>query len=264
MILKVEAGTFAQLELLETLDLSSNGLRSVPSDIFNLPHLRKLYLADNELKNEGFASIKKPVRAPLAYLNIAITEIDKIPDFGILAELISLNVSGNTLKQLTARQFAPLCQLKFVDLNQTKVDACQCSKINLFMEIELKRSPILKCGVAPKSKLTNHFLEDKFCWFLWLLDCNLRDNSTALEAKDYLTCINVQKELIQKARTSSAEIPWPPIILCSIIALLFIVMIYVHCTGGKPTNRPQQIETIHDSSENELPVNPNSRNTLIM
>lgn len=155
MILKVEAGTFSQLELLETLDLSSNGLRSVPSDILNLPFLRKLYLADNELHNEGFNAIKKPVRAPLVYLNIAITEIDRIPDLGILAELLTLNVSGNTLKQLTPQQFAPLCQLKFVDLNQTRVDACQCLKINIFMEIELKRSPILKCGAAPKSKFQN-------------------------------------------------------------------------------------------------------------
>lgn len=162
MILKVEAGTFSQLELLETLDLSSNGLTSVPSDILNLPSLRKLYLADNELYNEGFKSIKKPVRAPLVYLNIALTEIDRIPDLGILAELLTLNVSGNILKQLTPQQFAPLCQIKFVDLNQTKVDGCQCLKINIFMEIELKRSPILNCGTAPKSKYKNIFKDNIF------------------------------------------------------------------------------------------------------
>lgn len=148
MILKVEAGTFSQLDVLETLDLSNNGLVRVPSEIFSMPYLRKLYLADNELRNEGFASIMKPVKAPLVYLNLASTEIDRIPDLGILPELMHLNLSMNTLKQLTPQQFAPLCQIKQVDLNGTKVSACQCLKINFFMERELKRLPILNCGVA--------------------------------------------------------------------------------------------------------------------
>lgn len=153
MILKVEAGTFSHLELLETLDLSSNGLRVVPPEIFNLPVLRKLYLADNELRNEGFATIKPPVKAPLVYLNIASTEIDRIPDLGILPELFHLNLSMNILNQLTPEQFAPLCQIKYVDLNGTKVGGCQCIKINVFMERELKRLPIMDCGgTNPTSK----------------------------------------------------------------------------------------------------------------
>lgn len=156
MILKVEAGTFAQLELLETLDLSSNGLRTVPPEIFNLPFLRKLYLADNELRNEGFAGVKKPIKAPLVYMNLASTEIDRIPDLGILPELFHLNVSNNLLKQLTPEQFAPLCQIKYVDLNRTQVVGCQCVKINVFIEQELKRLPVLDCGnTNPASEFVN-------------------------------------------------------------------------------------------------------------
>lgn len=154
MILTVKPGTFEQLEQLEALDLSSNGLTRVPAEIFHLPCLRKLYLADNELKNEGFMQIKKPVTAPLAYLNIASTEIDRIPDLGILPELFHLNVSNNNLKLLTPEQFAPLCQIKYVDLNGTNVVPCQCLIINIFMENELKRLPILDCGVAPKSEFS--------------------------------------------------------------------------------------------------------------
>lgn len=149
----MEAGTFAKLELLETLDLSNNGLTVVPPEIFGLTSLRKLYLAENELHNEGFSIIKKPVKAPLVYLNIASTEIDKIPDLGILPELFYLNISLNILKQLAPEQFAPLCQIKHVDLNGTKVGGCQCVKINIFMEQELKRLPILDCGgTKPSSK----------------------------------------------------------------------------------------------------------------
>ena len=158
MILKVEAGTFSLLELLETLDLSNNGLRTVPPDIFNLPMLRKLYLADNELRNEGFASIKRPVKAPLVYLSIASTEIDRIPDLGILPGLFHLNISMNLLKQLTPEQFAPLCQIKYVDLNGTKVGGCQCVKINMFMDQELKRLPILDCGGTNPASKKNHKL----------------------------------------------------------------------------------------------------------
>lgn len=146
--MKVEAGTFSELTLLETLDLSNNGLVAVPSEIFTLPYLRKLYLADNELRNEGFANIMKPVKAPLVYLNLASTEIGRIPDFGVLPELLHLNLSMNVLKKLTPQQFAPLCQIKQVDLNGTKVGACQCLQINFFMERELKRLPILECEVA--------------------------------------------------------------------------------------------------------------------
>lgn len=152
MILKVEAGTFAPLTRLETLDLSSNGLRSIPPDIMYLPRLRKLYLADNELKSEGFAVIRKPIIAPLNYLNLASNEIDRVPDLGILPELQQLNLSMNTLSELSAEQFAPLCQLKFVDLNDSKVEACLCAQINVFMEEELKRLPILDCGKTPSSK----------------------------------------------------------------------------------------------------------------
>lgn len=151
MILRVEAGTFAQLEDLETLDLSSNGLRIVPTEIFNLPRLRKLYLADNELKVEGFLSVRQPVLAPIGFLNLASTEIDRIPDFGILPELYHLNLSMNMLTALEPEQFAPLCQIKTVDINGTGVEGCKCLQINVFVEEELNRLPILDCGKAPTS-----------------------------------------------------------------------------------------------------------------
>lgn len=153
MILKIEVGTFSQLPLLETLDLSQNGLRFVPPEIFALPNLRNLYLADNEIKNEAFNSIVKPVKAPLIYLNLASTEIDKVPDLGILPELLHLNLSMNAFKHLAPEQFAPLCQLKEVDLNKTNIEACQCHKINFFIENELQRLPILTCSAIPSSKL---------------------------------------------------------------------------------------------------------------
>lgn len=146
--MRVEAGTFATLPLLETLDLSSNGLIYVPPDIFSLANLRKLYLAENELHNLAFQNISRPIKAPLEYLNLARTEITKVPNFGIMPDLYHLNISWNSMNDIAPHQFASFCQLKEVDLNETNVEPCECEGINIFMQVELNRSPILHCKPA--------------------------------------------------------------------------------------------------------------------
>lgn len=152
MIVEIEPGTFAQLAELEALDLSKNSLRFVMPEVLNLPRLRNFYIAENLLMNVGFSLIQKPVKAPLERLNIAATKIDQIPDFGILPDLIHLNISKNSLTHLAAEQFAPLCQLNDVDLNKTEVEACHCAQINHFMKRDPERHPLLKCEAAPSSK----------------------------------------------------------------------------------------------------------------
>jgi leucine-rich repeat transmembrane neuronal protein 1/2 len=156
-ITKIETGTFSELSSLETLDLSDNTFREVPAEIMNLPRLRKLSLVEIELTNSGFMKIKKPVKAPLVYLNIAETEIDKIPDFGILPSLKVLNMSKNSLTDLTPEQFAPLCRIEIVDISDSEVDPCQCAKINFFIENELMKFPILSCEKPPKGKFYQDF-----------------------------------------------------------------------------------------------------------
>lgn len=151
--MKIETGTFSVLNSLETLDLSDNAFREVIPEILDLPNLRKLSMAEIELKNEGFVKINKPIKAPLTHLNIAETDIDKIPDFGILPSLKILNISMNPLKQLKAEQFAPMCRIEIVDINETEVTACQCAKINYFIENELQRNPILNCEKPTSSEL---------------------------------------------------------------------------------------------------------------
>jgi insulin-like growth factor-binding protein complex acid labile subunit len=154
-IAKIETGTFAVLTDLRTLDLSDNSFREVLPEILDLPNLNKLSVAEIELKNDGFHKIRKPIKAPLMVLNIAETDIDQIPDFGILPSLKELNISFNTLTHIKAEQFAPLCRIETVDINETEISACDCSKINFFIENELQRSPLLKCEKTPKSKFFN-------------------------------------------------------------------------------------------------------------
>ena len=96
MINRIEDETFAKLNYLEALDLSGNGLLEVPPEIFNLPLLRNLYLADNSFTDRGFEKLQdlsKPLRAPLKILNIANNRLFKMPDFGILPDLYTLNIS---------------------------------------------------------------------------------------------------------------------------------------------------------------------------
>lgn len=90
LIKRIDSGTFAQLDSLEVLDLSDNNLREVPAELIELPNLRRLYLADNDLRNEGFATMERPIRAPLESLNIANTEIERIPNFGLMPLLTLL------------------------------------------------------------------------------------------------------------------------------------------------------------------------------
>jgi leucine-rich repeat transmembrane neuronal protein 1/2 len=151
-IAKIEVGTFSLLTSLETLDLSDNSFREVPPEIMDLPNLKKLSMAEIELKNEGFYKIRKPVIAPLIFLNIAETDINQIPDFGILPSLKVLNISMNALTQLKAEQFAPLCRIYTVDINETEVTACHCAKISFFIENELQRNSPLKCEKPSNSK----------------------------------------------------------------------------------------------------------------
>jgi leucine-rich repeat transmembrane neuronal protein 1/2 len=96
MINSIEDDTFANLVYLEALDLSGNGLRDVPPEIFSLPLLRNLYIADNGFGDRGFDKVKalaKPLKAPLKILSIANNRLFQIPDLGILPELYKLNLS---------------------------------------------------------------------------------------------------------------------------------------------------------------------------
>ena len=137
MINSIEDDTFSMLENLEALDISSNGLVDVPPELFMLPMLRNLYMADNSFKDNSFETldkISKPLKAPLRLLSIADNRLTKLPDLGILPELYKLNISLNAMGTLTPQQFSPFCNLKEVDMNNTKMGSCQCEEVTRFLQ----------------------------------------------------------------------------------------------------------------------------------
>lgn len=173
MINHIEDDTFAKLTNIEALDLSGNGLLEVPPEIFNLPLLRNLYIADNSFGDRGFETLEKvpkPIRAPIKILSIANNRLYKIPAFGILPELYKLNISSNPMRDLTPQQFSPFCHMKEIDLNNTVMEKCRCEEVTRFL-LKKREAYLLSsfyCDVISSGGLKTLFHR---------LSCNLSHNS---------------------------------------------------------------------------------------
>ncbi|XP_023177753.1 immunoglobulin superfamily containing leucine-rich repeat protein 2 isoform X1 [Drosophila hydei] len=131
MILSVEPGTFAPLTSLQEVDLSNNGLTTIPMELFSLPRLRNLYIDSNDLwqLHQDIETLERPIRAPLEYLNMANCELHDIPDLGILPNLWQLNVSTNPLTNFHIEKLANMCHLRVIDLMRTQINSCDCQQV---------------------------------------------------------------------------------------------------------------------------------------
>nr|XP_013119078.1 unnamed protein product [Stomoxys calcitrans] len=132
LIQTVEPGTFSDLKSLQEIDLSNNGLLTIPMELLQLPSLRNLYIDSNELINmeRDLEALETPIRAPLEYINVADCGLQDIPNFGILPKLWHINASMNPLMDLSIERFANWCNLKSIDLTQSKLNQCQCQQVN--------------------------------------------------------------------------------------------------------------------------------------
>uniref|UniRef100_A0A336LUZ4 CSON001690 protein n=1 Tax=Culicoides sonorensis TaxID=179676 RepID=A0A336LUZ4_CULSO len=132
IIIEIENGTFSQLTGLEALDLSYNGLSTIPLELLYMERLRNLYIAGNKLSrlDHDINSLSRPITAPLQVLSLAETYITQLPKLGILPDLWQLNISGNSLNGLKFDQFQGFCGLKTVDFNNSHVPVCECRIID--------------------------------------------------------------------------------------------------------------------------------------
>ncbi|XP_034478800.1 leucine-rich repeat-containing protein 4B [Drosophila innubila] len=131
MILSVEPGTFEPLTALQEVDLSNNGLTTIPMELFQLPKLRNLYIDSNDLRNlhHDLQLLETPIGAPLEYLNVANCELHDIPDLGILPNLWQLNASLNPLSNFNVDKLGNLCHLRVIDLTKTQMSPCSCQRV---------------------------------------------------------------------------------------------------------------------------------------
>lgn len=136
MIQFIQPGTFSHLTALEEIDLANNALLTIPSELFQLPSLRNLYVDSNDLYDldETLETLEKPIRAPLEYLNVANCGLQKIPRLGILPYILHLNASMNPLQAAVAQDFVPMCHIKSLDLRKTTMDPCNCLAIVEYLE----------------------------------------------------------------------------------------------------------------------------------
>lgn len=81
--------------------------------------------------NKLIQKLQKPIAAPLQKVFLADCRLSSLPDFGILPELVQLNVSFNRFDEIVPQQFSPLCQLSKLDIkNCTKISPCMCKTLN--------------------------------------------------------------------------------------------------------------------------------------
>lgn len=132
IIIEIENGTFSQLQGLEALDLSYNGLSSIPLELLFMERLRNLYIAGNKLSRleYDFSTLTRPITSPFQILSLAETYITKIPKFGILPDLWQLNISGNSLHEFKFDQLQGFCGLKTIDFNNSLVPTCECRLVD--------------------------------------------------------------------------------------------------------------------------------------
>lgn len=237
MIQNIEEGTFSELVNLEALDLSNNALTTIPLELFRLPLLRNLYVAYNNLANleDDLLVLEKPIRAPLQILSLAECWLKRLPNFGILPDLWQLNISSNPMTDLTIDQFSPMCNLRSLDLNATKIPPCSCQLITA--ELSTRRTVIYN----------NHpscFAESTTC---------LQDSSTTsppAKTEEYQQCMDVRntRKLDTEAKSTWFKISLG-VVAC--IALFLIILCYFHRRNARnlKENRKKQ-----NMSKNVTPI----------
>lgn len=179
--MEIENGTFSQLQGLEALDLSYNGLSSIPLELLFMDRLRNLYIAGNKLSRLEYdmSTLSRPITSPFQILSLADTYITKLPKFGILPDLWQLNVSGNTLSELKFDQIQGFCGLRSVDFNNTHVPLCECRLLDV--KLFERGVDVLNLMCVPGHRQQN-------C--APVFDQNATDTQAAL---DYVRCLGVRQ-----------------------------------------------------------------------
>ncbi|KAL5287546.1 hypothetical protein ACFFRR_008434 [Megaselia abdita] len=192
MILHVEEGTFEPLTNLEEIDISNNGLRTLPLDLFNLPSLRILYSDSNRMFDliNDLLSLEKPISAPLEYLNVADCKLDDIPDLGILPKLKHLNASSNPLSKISLDTFSSMCALESIDLTKNQIPYCECQEIADLVAMHYTKTLSDRLSFCDKDKVSkcpdNITLIDKILVSSEYQQCNYLHSHPPISKKTWI------------------------------------------------------------------------------
>lgn len=222
-IQNIEEAAFANQHYLEVLDLTQNGLDNVPTDLFQKPYLRTLYLSRNKLTDSIF---NVEVTSPLKKLHLDKNKFTKIPNLGVQPNLNNLNMSDNIINSISAEDLAPFCSLEELDLSKNKIrfntSGCKCQMFNDWVKLrEIK--------MKPKFYNCTNLSED--C-------ANVQFSNRTYEL--YNECKSVIQE---KVETEKARSTWILVVSCVSASLLviFVVLFCVH-KRNRRRRREQQKE----------------------
>ncbi|XP_058830301.1 relaxin receptor 2 [Topomyia yanbarensis] len=259
MIQNIEEDTFSELTSLEALDLSSNALKSIPIELFSLPLLRNLYVAHNVLHDleQDCTQLDKPIKAPIQILSLADCWLTRLPNFGILPDLWQLNISSNPLTELDIDQFAPMCNLRSLDLNNTQIPICACQTITADL-------------IARRAKILNNH---PHCTPLFATEQSIcaQDTSPAPPSTDFQQCMEIRNT---RKLDTEAKSAWFKISLgvLTCIVLFSIVLYYFHKRNAKSmkdnsnkhVKNPVPINRVMVPSGEELPIVENGNRTKLI
>ncbi|XP_050300702.1 leucine-rich repeat transmembrane protein FLRT2-like [Anthonomus grandis grandis] len=168
-IQKLDSDTFDPLHYLETLDLSVNGLLTVPSGIFQLPSLKILYLSKN--MNINIAESLRDIE-PISYSSLTKVDISYITEEGTPAEfpnfiqhsmIASLNITGNYFNHISTTHFAGLCNLQILtnsDVTCNFLSPCDCWNINNWLAERKVNFTAFRCP-NKETECSSQFISDE-------------------------------------------------------------------------------------------------------
>ncbi|XP_055602600.1 chondroadherin [Uranotaenia lowii] len=231
MIQNIEEGTFSELTSLEAIDLSNNALKTIPLEFFRLPLLRNLYVAHNALLDlvQDMDRLQKPIAAPLQVLNLADCWLQRLPNFGIMPDLWQLNISFNPLVELTIDQFAPMCNLKSLDMNGTQTPICACQTITT--ELTARRTKIVSSNPHCTLLFSS---EQSIC----AQEAEESLVSVAPVRSEYQQCLEVRSS---RKRDTEAKTAWFRISMAVLacIVVFSLILYYFHRRNVKNMKRKQ-------------------------
>lgn len=220
--------TFEDLTDLVSLDLSQNNIKRIPSSVFNLPSLDKLYLRQNfQLNMPASLESVKPIRSPLSTIDISSTtdedSVSEFPDFGPMPFLTTLNISENRFQLIVPRHLAGLCNLqKLININVSYnyADDCDCWIMNQWLLERKVQFSTFMCSV-PKDNCIGSEIKDE--------DKNI-----------YNDCLEIIQAIEKEHRVMKISIGIGVSVLIVIILLFFTYFYFIRnkrCSKKNPTDR---------------------------
>ncbi|XP_046737262.1 receptor-like protein kinase [Diprion similis] len=226
--------TIEDLGYLQVLDISYNGFYVLPSTLFQLPYLRKLYLTHNFI---GDGTFELRVTSPIQHLAIATNKLTKIPSIGPQPSLTHLNLSSNQINRLSVDDIAPFCKLSTLDITNNPINldesSCDCHQFMTWVEI---RNITLASNIACKKETLDSCSAKSFA------------NETMVSYNECLEMIEIAEAQAVAKRT------WITVGSC-ILAVLVCVMIGLYCVHkrnkkrAKKTKKAQRLATNNANTE---------------